>query len=84
MTVTPHAFKAHKAQFRKDSRKESDSGLAPMDIGSIKVDKASKAFKKLSAKDRDYLLKHDGCFYCRKANAGHKAAECPDKKKPSN
>jgi len=37
--------------------------------------------KPLTQSQKQYLMTHDGCFYCRKANAGHRARNCPEKLK---
>jgi hypothetical protein len=36
---------------------------------------------KLSDSDRRLLMENDGCFFCRKFNAGHKADTCPKRAK---
>ena len=33
---------------------------------------------KLNDTDREYLRNNNGCFWCRKINVGHTAADCPD------
>jgi len=44
----------------------------PMDISAIQT-------KRLTDKERAYLLANQGCLYCRKTQAGHFARNCPDK-----
>jgi hypothetical protein len=34
-------------------------------------------FPRLTREERDHLRQTNGCFYCRRANAGHTCAECP-------
>lgn len=34
---------------------------------------------RLTPEEREYLRNNNGCFYCRKANAGHYSSECPEK-----
>ena len=33
----------------------------------------------LSDRQRQFLMKNKGCFYCKQPNAGHRAVECPEK-----
>jgi hypothetical protein len=75
------------------SSSTTSSAPAPMEIGTIQNQSATAAaaqtsersqrapFKPLSPAQRRFLATHDGCFYCRKANAGHIAQNCPLKKK---
>ena len=79
--------------FQNGSSSNTSSAPAPMEIGSIESQSAVAAvaqtsersqqrqFKPMSPAQRRYLVAHDGCFYCRKANAGHYAPNCPFKKK---
>ena len=49
----------------------------PMDLD--QVDRLNNKFKPLTDAQRRYLSANQGCFYCRKANVAHRAADCPQK-----
>ena len=51
----------------------SSNGPQPMDIGAVQR-------TPLSSEIREQLRRTDGCFYCRKPNAGHWSRNCPLKK----
>ncbi|KAJ3276149.1 hypothetical protein HK104_003702, partial [Borealophlyctis nickersoniae] len=67
------------------------SGPTPMDIDSTKATNNKKKNGNpnnkpsngprapLTEKQRKYLMANQGCFYCRKANAGHQVRNCPEK-----
>lgn len=44
----------------------------------------SRTYRKLTPQQKQYLIRNKGCFYCRKANAGHVASNCPSKKMQGN
>ena len=50
----------------------SSSGPAPMDLNAA-------SFVKLTAEERERLMKLNLCFYCRKGS--HRASNCPEKKR---
>ena len=54
---------------------------SPMDVDSI--DKRGQRFAKvrLTNEEKERLKNSNGCYYCRKPNAGHTAAYCPEKTK---
>ncbi len=54
----------------------------PMELDSIESnDSRPNGRKPLTLAQKRYLMANDGCFYCRKINAGHRAQNCPDKHK---
>lgn len=55
------------------------SQITPMDIDTITPDKSRPRFKKLTDKEKQQLIQNNGCFYCRKPNAGHTSRNCPEK-----
>ena len=60
-----------------------NGGPAPMELGTIQVSqrRESSERKPLSAAEKQFLAKNDGCFYCRKPHAGHRARNCPLKRR---
>ena len=50
----------------------------PMEIDAIRP-----KFKKLTEAEKKRLMDTNGCFYCRKENAGHTSRNCPEKSKGS-
>ena len=54
-------------------------GPEPMEIGTSNVQR-----KKLTSAERQLLWKNNGCFFCKKPNAGHVARDCPLRKKTGN
>lgn len=67
--------------------RHSASSAEPMDLGALSMRSAKQKRGKdskspatpLSERQKQYLRDNDGCFYCRKAHAGHMARECPVK-----
>ena len=59
---------------------------APMDVDSLdrKNIQNTRTQTSLSKEEKEILLKNDGCFYCRKHNAGHSARYCPEKRSSRN
>jgi hypothetical protein len=58
----------------------TDSAQAtPMEIDAITPDRHRPRFKKLTDKEKQQLIQNNGCFYCRKAQAGHTSRNCPEK-----
>ena len=47
----------------------------PMDLDAVQT----RGYAKLTDKERSRLKENQGCFFCRKSNAGHIARNCPDK-----
>lgn len=41
------------------------------------------ALKSLTDRERDHLRRNNGCFRCRKINAGHLARDCPNSRVPT-
>lgn len=41
------------------------------------------ALKSLTDREREHLRKNNGCFRCRKTNAGHLARDCPNSRVPT-
>ena len=54
----------------------------PMVLGSVRMSAGQyqKKSKPLTEEEREMLREQNGCFYCRKPNAGHQARDCPVKK----
>lgn len=89
---TPRPQASSQRGFQTGNSSATSSVPAPMEIGAIQNQSATaaaaqtsersqrKPFKPLSPAQRRFLATHDGCFYCRKANAGHIAQNCPLKK----
>ena len=59
------------------NRNTGPTGIAP--AGSMP--KFLPGREKLSDSDRRLLMENDGCFFCHKFNAGHKADTCPKRAK---
>ena len=57
----------------------STSTSTPMELGAIRSSDPLR--KKLTEAEKQRLIKTNGCFYCRKENAGHISSDCPLKKK---
>ena len=57
----------------KNFQVKPSGGPEPMEIGNIQK-------KPLTSEERQYLREHNGCFYCRKVNAGHYYKNCPSMK----
>lgn len=52
----------------------------PMEVDAITASSPNPSGrKKLTDREREYLRKNNGCFYCRKINAGHDSRNCPEK-----
>ena len=64
----------HHDQFKQ--KKQAPLDGAPMDLDQVEQ---QNKFRPMTDSQRKYLTANHGCFYCRKANAGHRAAECPVK-----
>ena len=58
----------------------------PMELGAVSQRRGNQqpARKPLTEKEKEALRKRNGCFYCRKPNAGHMSFDCPLKKAASN
>lgn len=69
--------------------RQSSSSVEPMELGALSMRGAKQKRGKgsdskppatpLSERQKQYLRDNDGCFYCRKAHAGHMARDCPVK-----
>ena len=55
------------------------SEATPMEIGAIQAGRSR--FRKLTEAEKKRLQETNGCFYCRKPNAGHSSRDCPEKLK---
>ena len=63
------------------SRQEAAPNLAyPRPAIQVPRKTSAKPIKPLSDSQRDYLRATNGCFYCRRPNAGHISTNCPLKK----
>ena len=60
-----------------------ENGPSPMDVDSVTVGTRGQP---LTPGQRTFLMRNNGCFYCRKTNAGHLARDCPERRQtgPTN
>ncbi len=78
----PSWFKANSSQGgahtvgSRNFQQKSSGGPEPMEIGTSQVQR-----KPLTPAEKQHLRDNHGCFYCRKANAGHYSKNCPLKNK---
>ena len=73
-TTTPSSFRPSNTSSGTSNRTTTSSALAKSDNGK------TKGFTKITDAERDYLRKNNGCFFCRKINAGHMSMDCPELK----
>lgn len=66
-----------KPTYRPAYRASASSGPTPMDLDATR----NKRFKPLTPQERTRRITENLCLYC--GNAGHRAGECPAKRKPS-
>ena len=52
---------------------KASGGPEPMEIGNVQR-------KPLTSEEKQYLRNNNGCFYCRKTNAGHFLWNCPSRR----
>ena len=83
-TYAAHLDRGQKQRSFKSDRMDLDALEIPdefLDLAAaMYYEKKPQKYTKLTDRQRTFLIKTNGCFYCRKPYAGHQARDCPQKK----
>ena len=63
---------------RLSQRQTSGTFRSASNTDSSSTSSTGRTWSKLTDTERDYLRRNNGCYFCRKINAGHMSNSCPD------